>query len=90
MTHEELVQRWPRERAARVRDLVSKLDLCGCGNPSAAWRVIKHLLDRAENHARHARDGEAGSVGQRPVGAAVLDRHTQRGLRGLGPRDEFW
>lgn len=53
MTHEELVQRWPRERATYVGDLLGKLDLRGCGDPSAAWRVIKHLLDCAEDHAKH-------------------------------------
>ena len=50
MTHQELVTKWPSERAVKVRDLIGKLSLCSCGDPTAAWRVILYLLQVAEDH----------------------------------------
>jgi hypothetical protein len=88
MTHLELVARWPRTRALELQKVVGSIHVCGCGSPDAVWRVVLHLLERAEDHTAHgsfydAKDtvvvGYGDPVGSAPAlpwlefGAKVLD-----------------
>jgi hypothetical protein len=46
----ELVAKWPREKALRLREIVDKLGICACGS-SAHWKCVLELLVEAENHS---------------------------------------
>lgn len=42
--------KWPREKALKVRDLISKFNICSCGS-DAHWECVLELLVEAENHS---------------------------------------
>jgi hypothetical protein len=47
----ELVAKWPREKALRLREVLDRLHLCDCGN-STQWECVLELLVEAENHSK--------------------------------------
>lgn len=46
---EDLVAKWPRERALPIREVLERIRVCGCGS-NAHWKCLLELLMEAENH----------------------------------------
>lgn len=47
----ELVERWPRPRALKVREVLDRIQVCGCGT-NAQWECLLELLCEAETHTK--------------------------------------
>ena len=45
-------ENWNRADALKVRGIIEKMGLCGCGT-DAHWETVLHLLERAENHDKN-------------------------------------
>ena len=45
-----LTDKWPRAKAFRVRPIIDRLRLCGCGS-DAHWECVIELLSEAEAHS---------------------------------------
>lgn len=46
----KLADKWKRGQALKIREILERVALCGCGT-AAHWEIIFELLQRAENHA---------------------------------------
>lgn len=42
--------KWPRDKALKVREIIRKMELCACGS-NTHWECVKELLVEAEQHA---------------------------------------
>lgn len=63
----------PTEKRS-IRSIFDRLELCGCGDPEAAPKVILMLLERAENHDKGSfYDPEGSEYPFIEFGAKVLD-----------------
>ena len=46
-----LSEKWPREKALKIRTIISRMKLCGCGT-DAHWQCVFELLCEAESHTK--------------------------------------
>lgn len=49
---QEIIDKWPRSKAAKIRTIIGRLDLCGCGT-NAHWEIVLKLLEMAEDHDKN-------------------------------------
>lgn len=47
----EIVSRWPRDKAAKVRAIIEHMNLCSCGS-NTHWECVLELLSEAETHTK--------------------------------------
>jgi hypothetical protein len=50
---QEILKRWPRSRAAVVRNIIQEMGLCSCGY--SHWEVVRDLLSYAGNREKGGR-----------------------------------
>jgi len=69
-----LTDKWPRAKAFRVRTIIDKLQLCGCGS-DAHWECVLELLSEAEAHSGNTLAPGGGFYRDKwfEFGAKVLD-----------------
>lgn len=48
----DLVKKWPRDKALKIRTIIDRMNLCGCGS-NAHWECVLELLQEAETHSDH-------------------------------------
>jgi hypothetical protein len=44
-----MVANWPRAKAIKIRGIIKRIGLCGCGSGSG-WECVLDVLQEAENH----------------------------------------
>lgn len=49
MNAEKAIEKWPRVKALKVRGILDRLQICGCGT-MAHWKCVLELLSEAEKH----------------------------------------
>lgn len=52
MNKQDVVGRWPRDRALAVREIIRSVNLCSCGSDSQ-WECVLEILVEAEKHTEN-------------------------------------
>ena len=68
------VEKWPRSKALKIREILERISVCGCGT-AAHWQCVFDLLTEAENNSND-RLSEKGFYRDQwfEWGAKVLDK----------------